>query len=96
MSLIPIEDHIVVEALEAEKVTASGIILPTDSKEKPSMGTVIAVWMGKMLDNGSRSPMDVAVGDTVYFTKYSPDELEVDGKKYLIVKHSGILAKKSS
>ncbi len=96
MSLIPIEDHIVVEALEAEKVTASGIILPTDSKEKPSMGTVIAVGMGKMLDNGSRSPMDVAVGDTVYFTKYSPDELEVDGKKYLIVKHSGILAKKSS
>lgn len=96
MSLIPIEDHIVVEALEAEKVTASGIILPTDSKEKPSMGTVIAVGMGKMLDNGSRSPMDVAVGDTVYFTKYSPDELEVDGKKYLIVKHSSILAKKSS
>ncbi len=51
--------------------------------------------MGKMLDNGSRSPMDVAVGDTVYFTKYSPDELEVDGKKYLIVKHSSILAKKA-
>lgn len=96
MSLIPLEDHIIVEALEPEKTTASGIILPTDSKEKPSMGSVIAVWPGKMLDNGSRSPMDIAVGDTVYFTKYSPDELEVDGKHYLIVKHSSILAKKSS
>ncbi len=93
--LIPLEDHVIVEAIEQEQITKSGIILPTDNKEKPSQGKVIAVWPGKILDDGSRAPIDVAVGDTVYFTKYAPDELDVDGEKYLVIKQSSILAKQA-
>lgn len=91
--LIPLEDHIIVEAVEQETTTKSGIILPSDNKEKPSMGKVIAVGPGKILDNGNRAPVDVAVGDTVYFTKYAPDELEIDGNTYLVIKQSSLLAK---
>jgi chaperonin GroES len=97
MKLVAIEDHILVEPFKEENTTASGIILPNDDKEKPSKGKVIAVGTGKILDNGHRGPMDVAVGDTIYFTKYSPDELEInDGgekKKILVIRHSSILAK---
>lgn len=92
-TLIPLEDHIIVQAVEQETTTKSGIILPSDNKEKPSMGKVIAVGPGKILDNGNRAPVDVAVGDTVYFTKYAPDELDVDGNKYLVIKQSSLLAK---
>jgi len=89
--LIPIEDHVLIEPMEDEKTTASGIVLP-DSKEKPSKGKVIAVGAGKILDNGERGMMDVKEGDIVHFTKYSPDEMEIDGKKLLIIRHSSILA----
>lgn len=85
-----------VEALEQETTTKSGILLPDTSKEKPSQGKVVAIGKGKILENGQRGPMDVKVGDIVYFTKYSPDELEVDvngeKKKYLVVTHSSLLA----
>lgn len=91
--LIPLEDHILVEAIEEENKTKSGILLP-DNKEKPSKGKVVAVGNGKILDNGNRAPIDVKEGDIVYFTKYSPDELDVDGDKYLIIKQSSLLAKK--
>ena len=91
-NLIPLEDHILVEAVQEDAVTKSGIILPDSNKEKPSKGTVIAVGPGKVLENGTRSPMDVHVGQVVYFTKYAPDELEVNGKKYLVVRHSSLLA----
>jgi len=64
-----------------------------ESKEKPSKGKVIAVGPGKILDSGDRAPVDVKVGDVVYFTKYAPDELEVDGDKYLVIRHSSLLAK---
>lgn len=90
--LIPLEDHILIEAIEEENKTASWIILP-DSKEKPSKWKVIAVWDGKILENWARSPVDVKIGDIVYFTKYSPDELEVEWKKYLVIKQNSILAK---
>lgn len=90
--LIPLEDYVLVEPLQEDAVTKSGIILPDNNKEKPSKWTVIAVGPGKVLDNGTRSPMDVTVGQVVYFTKYAPDELEVDGKKYLVVRHSSLLA----
>lgn len=91
-NLIPLEDHILIEAIEEENKTASWIILP-DSKEKPSKWKVIAVGDGKILENWSRSPMDVNIWDIVYFTKYSPDELEVEWKKYLVIKQNSILAK---
>ncbi|AHB40821.1 hypothetical protein P148_SR1C00001G0003 [candidate division SR1 bacterium RAAC1_SR1_1] len=90
--LTPLEDHILIEAIEEENKTRSGILLP-DNKEKPSKGRVVAVGNGKILDNGNRAPIDVKVGDIVYFTKYAPDELDVDGTKYLVIKQSSILAK---
>jgi chaperonin GroES len=90
--LIPLEDHILVEAVEEENKTRSGIILP-DNKEKPSKGKVIAVGEGKILENGTRAPIDVKSGDLVYFTKYAPDEIDVDGVKYLVIKQSSLLAK---
>ena len=90
--LIPLEDHILVSPLEESLTTTSGIILPESNKEKPSKGKVIAVGQGKILENWQRAPMDVQVWQIVYFTKYSPDELEIDGKKYLVVRHSSLLA----
>ena len=78
--------------IEQESTTKSGIILP-DSKEKPNKGKVIAVWQWQILENGQRSSMDVKEGDIVYFSTYSPDEVEFEWKKYLIIKHNSILAK---
>lgn len=96
VSLQPLEDHILVLPVAEETLSSAGIILPQSDKEKPSKGEVIAVWPGKILDNGSRGPMDVKVGDTVYFTKYSPDELEIgtgaDKVKYLVIRHTSVLA----
>lgn len=91
----PLEDHILVEALKEESKTESGIYLSDNEKEKPCKGKVIATGQGKILDSGERWPIDVVVGDIVYFTKYAPDELEIDGKQYLIIKQSAILVKES-
>lgn len=90
--LLPLEDHILIEPITEEAQSKAGIILP-DSKEKPSKGTVIAIGEGKILENGHRGPVDVKVGDIVYFTKYAPDEIEIDGVKYLVIKQSSLLAK---
>lgn len=96
--LIPLEDHVIVKPLNQETTTKSGIILP-ESKEKPSKGEVLAVGEGKILENGSRAPVDVKVGDIVYFAKYSIDELEVEEngekQKYLVMKQSYIMAKEA-
>lgn len=96
--LIPLEDHIIVKPLTQETTTKSGIILP-ESKEKPNRGEVIAVGEGKILENGTRAPVDVKVGDIVYFAKYSIDELEIeeDGEKniYLVMKQNYIMAKEA-
>jgi chaperonin 10 Kd subunit len=96
--LIPLEDHVIVKPLSEETTTKSGIILP-ESKEKSSKGQVVAVGDGKILENGSRAPVDVKVGDIVYFAKYSIDELEIDEEgqkvKYLVMKQSYIMAKEA-
>lgn len=89
---IPLEDHVLIEPIVEETTTKSGIILP-ESKEKPNKGKIIAIGTGKILDNGKRAPIDVKIGDIVYFSKYSPDELTVDGTTYLIIKHNAILVK---
>lgn len=97
MALIPLEDRVLVKTAPEEKTTSSGFILPDNNKEKPSKGEVIAVGDGKLLDDGTRGTMDVKVWDTVYFTKYSPDEIEVEekGEKvvYLVISVGSILAK---
>lgn len=96
MMLQPLEDHVLIKPFNQENITKSGIILP-DSKEKPKKWEVVAIGMGKVLDNGQRSPMDVKVGDVVYFTQYAPDEIEVEEGwekvSYLVIKHSSLLAK---
>ena len=93
MNLKPLNNHVFIEALESEKKTKSGIVLPdTAEKEKPMVGKVVAVGPGKFDENGKRVPMSVKVGDKVLFKKYGPDELEVDGKKYLVGEETDILA----
>lgn len=93
MNLKPLNDHIFLEPLEEEKTTKFGIVLPeTAEKEKPIKGKVVAIGPGKLDEKGKRVPMSVKVGDLVLFKKYGPDELEVDGKKYLVGEEADILA----
>jgi len=88
--LKPLSNRVVVEPVREE--TKGGIILPeTADKEKPEKGKVIAVGPGKLMDNGSRAAPEVKVGDTVVFKKYSPDEIKVDGKEYLILEEGDIM-----
>lgn len=88
----PLHDRIVVERLESEEKTASGIIIPDTAKEKPSQGKVVAVGTGKILDNGTVVKLTVQVGDTVLFGKYSGTEVNVEGTKLLIMKEDDVLA----
>jgi Co-chaperonin GroES (HSP10) len=92
LKIQPLSDKVLVKPLNAEEVTASGIVLPQTVEEKPMQGEVVAVGPGKRLDNGQVAPMSVAVGDKVLFTKYSPDEVEVDGEEYLVIEEEKILA----
>ena len=92
--LVPVGDNIIVEAVEEETVSSSGIIIPdTASKEKPVRGRVIAAGPGKILDNGSRKEMEVKEGDTVIFSKYGPTEIKVEGQELLILSAGDIYAK---
>ncbi len=93
MAIKPMDDRILVEPLEAEEKTAGGIVLPDSAKEKPQQGKVVATGPGKLLDNGERAEMCVKKGDTVLFAKYGGTEIEHDGKTYLIMKESDVLAK---
>lgn len=90
--LKPLSDHIVVESLREEK-KKGGIILPdTIEKERSEKGKVVAVGPGKRDNEGKRVPLDVKKGDIVLFTKYSPNEIKVDGKEYLIIREDDVLA----
>ena len=92
MNLKPIGDRIIVKAMNADEVTKTGIILPGADKEKPERGTVVAIGSGKILEDGTRRPLEVKVGDTVVFKKYSPDDIKIDDVEYLILSESDILA----
>jgi len=92
MKVVPLNDKIVVERLEAEDKTAGGIILPDTAKEKPKQGKVIAVGEGKTLENGKRAAFQVKVGDRVLFTSYAGNEVNVDGKEYLVMTEDDLLA----
>jgi chaperonin GroES len=89
----PLDDRVVVEPIEAEQMTAGGIVLPDTAKEKPQRGTVIAVGPGKLLDNGQRGALSVAVGDEVIYGKYGGSDIEVEGDEVKILRESDILAK---
>ncbi len=92
MSLEPLGDRVIVTALEAEDITASGIVLPDTAKEKPQRGKIVAVGPGRYVD-GERQPLDVQVGDEVLYSKYGGTELNVDGEDLLVLKEDDIFAK---
>lgn len=93
MNFKPLSNHLFIEPIEEEKITKSGIVLPdTVEKEKPVKGKVIAVGPGKLNEKGEIISMSVKVGDNVLFKKYGPDEIEIDGKKYLVGDEDDVLA----
>ena len=87
----PLDDRVVVRPLEAEEVTAGGIVLPDTAKEKPQKGEIIAVGPGRMLESGDRGGLSVRVGDHVFFGKYSGTEVKVEGEELKIMRESDIL-----
>ena len=92
ISIKPLEDRIVIQQVEAEQTTASGLVIPDTAKEKPQEGTVIAVGPGRVDDNGNRVPMDIAEGDVVIYSKYGGTEVKYQGEEYLILSARDVLA----
>lgn len=94
-SIIPLGEYVLVEPLMEETLTSSGIVLPDSGKEKPWSGKVIWVWPGKQSDTGLIQEIkDIKEWDIIFFAKYSPEEIEIDGQKVYLVKYSSIFAKK--
>lgn len=92
MKMRPMGDKIIVRRVEADSVTAGGIVLPDSAKEKPKRGVVQSVGNGKVLDNGERGTMQVKKNDQVLFTSYAGTEVKIDGDEYLIMSESDVLA----
>ncbi|MGM9943856.1 MAG: co-chaperone GroES [Lysinibacillus sp.] len=90
--LRPLGDRIIIELVEVEEKTAFGIVLPDSAKEKPQTGKVVAVGTGRVLDNGTRVELDVQEGDEIIFSKFAGTEVKYEGKEYLILRESDILA----
>jgi chaperonin GroES len=90
--LRPLGDRIVIELVESEEKTASGIVLPDSAKEKPQEGKVVAVGTGRVLENGERVALEVSVGDRIIFSKYAGTEVKYQGTEYLLLRESDILA----
>jgi chaperonin GroES len=91
VAIKPLEDRIVVQAVEAETTTASGLVIPDTAKEKPQEGTVLAVGPGRFED-GQRVPLDVKVGDRVLYSKYGGTEVKYSGEEYLVLSARDVLA----
>ena len=92
MTVVPLNDKIVVKRLEAEEKTAGGIVLPDTAKENPKQGKVLSLGDGKLLDNGKRASFQVKEGDRVLFTSYAGSEVTIDGQEHLIMTEDDILA----
>ncbi|MCG1024032.1 MULTISPECIES: co-chaperone GroES [Sutcliffiella] len=90
--LKPLGDRIVIELVQSEEKTASGIVLPDSAKEKPQEGKVVAVGSGRVLESGERVALEVAAGDSVIFSKYAGTEVKFEGKELLILKETDVLA----
>ena len=87
----PLADRVIIEPAAAEEKTAGGIIIPDTAKEKPSEGEIIAVGPGALNNDGKRNPIDVKVGDKVLFSKYSGDEVKIDGQDLIIIKEEDVI-----
>jgi chaperonin GroES len=92
MKIRPLSDKVLVERVEAEAKTAGGIVLPDTAKEKPQRGKIVSVGQGKLLEDGARREVQVKKGDLVLFTSYAGTEIKIDGKEYLIMDESDIMA----
>lgn len=92
MNIRPLHDRVVVRRKEEERTSAGGIVLPDSATEKPVQGEVVAIGNGKVADDGSRVAMDVSVGDTVLFGKFSGTEVKVDGEDLLVMREDDIMA----
>ncbi|OHB64806.1 MAG: co-chaperone GroES [Planctomycetes bacterium RBG_13_60_9] len=92
MKIRPLSDKVLVERVEAEGKTAGGIVLPDTAKEKPQRGKIVSVGEGKLLEDGTRRQVQVKKGDLVLFTSYAGTEIKIDGKEYLIMDESDIMA----
>jgi len=92
MKIRPLADKVLVERVEAEAKTAGGIVLPDTAKEKPQRGKIVSVGPGKILEDGTRKEMQVKKGDLVLFTSYAGMEVKINGKEYLIMDESDIMA----
>ena len=92
MKIRPLADRVIVQRLEAESVTSGGIVLPDSAQEKPQRGKVISVGTGRILDDGTLGKMQVKKGNSVLFSSYAGSEVKLDGKEYLIMNESDIMA----
>jgi chaperonin GroES len=92
MNVKPLADRVLVEPLEAAEKTAGGLYIPDNAKEKPQKGKIVAAGPGKTSDSGTLVKMEVKAGDVVLYGKYSGTEVTVDGKEYLIMRESDVLA----
>ena len=92
MKVRPLHDRLLVRRIEETETVRGGIIIPDSAKEKPQEGEVLAVGNGKILDNGTKIPMEVKVGDKILFGKYSGTEIKIDGKEVLILREDEVLA----
>ena len=92
MNIRPLQDRVILKRVKEEEKTKGGIIIPDTAKEKPQEGEVIAVGNGKILENGTKVPMDVKVGDKVLFGKYSGTDIKIEGQEYLILHENDVLA----
>ena len=91
LNIRPLGDKVIIKRVEAEEITAGGIVLPDSAKEKPKRGVVQAIGNGRLLDSGERSTMQVKKNDEVLFTSYAGTEIKVSGDEYLIMDESDIL-----
>ena len=92
VNIKPLEDRIVVQPIDAEQTTASGLVIPDTAKEKPQEGEVVAIGPGRIDDNGNRVPLDVNVGDKVIYSKYGGTEVKYAGEEFLILSSRFVLA----
>jgi chaperonin GroES len=91
MKIRPLNDRALVKCIEEAETVRGGIIIPDTAKEKPQQGEVMAVGNGKLLEDGTRAPMDVKVGDRILFAKYAGSEVKIEGDEYLVVREDEIL-----
>jgi chaperonin GroES len=92
MAVKPLDDRVLIKQSDAEETTAGGIVLPDTAQEKPQQGKVVATGPGKLLDSGKRGAMSVKKGDVVFYARYGGTEVKIDGKEFVILKESDILA----